>query len=150
MITKIKKLYNSEISNDTLNELQEQFSLRVTTTASGVTLYSGGVGSVTINDNDPTQPTYWICIVPVSNITEGTSSTTNTTENIAVNLGTGVVAGQEITVEYSLSSINAYIPEDVKLADSAPGRTSDTTGTITFAKDVGTVNIPIEVIADDL
>ena len=59
---------------------------------------------------------------------------TNTTHNITVNLGTGVVAGREITAAYTLSSEDAEIPMDVKLAASAPGRTSDTAGTITISK----------------
>ena len=62
-------------------------------------------------------------------------------QNITVNLGLGVIAGRDITANYTLSSSNANIPQDLKLASTAPGRTSDTAGTITIAKDESSVVI---------
>ena len=137
-----------DITDDSLNELQEMFTVVVSTTSTDITTHANGVGTVTINDNDSTQLA--LGFVELSgNISEGTNASTNTTHNITVNLGTGVIAGREITAGYTLSSDNAEIPMDVKLASSAPGRTSDTAGTITIAKGASTVNIPVEIIADE-
>ena len=136
------------ISDDTLNELQEKFTVVVTTIASGITTHADGVGTVTINDNDTTLPALGF-IALSGNIIEGTNANTNTIRNITVNLGTDVVAGRELSADYTLSSDNAYIPHDIKLATTAPGRTSDTSGVITFAKGTGSVNIPVEIIADE-
>ena len=136
------------ISDDTLNELQEKFTVVVTTITSGITTHADGVGTVTINDNDTTLPALgFIALSGV--ITEGTNANTNTIRNITVNLGTDVVAGRELSADYTLSSDNAYIPHDIKLATMAPGRSSDTSGVITFTKGVGSVNIPVEIIADE-
>ena len=136
------------ISDDTLNELQEMFTVVVTTTSTDITIHADGVGTVTINDNDTTLPALGFATLS-GDILEGSNASSNTIHNITVNLGTGVVAGRELSVDYALSSDNAYIPHDIKLAATAPGRTSDSTGVITFAKGVGSVNIPVEIIADE-
>ena len=60
-----------------------------------------------------------------------------------------MIAGREITADYTLSSEEAEIPMDVKLASSAPGRTSDSAGIITIAKGASTAIIPVEIIADE-
>ena len=136
------------IEDDTFYEVQEAFTVVVSTTTSDITTHANGVGTVTINDDDSTPPA--LDFVALSgNIVEGTDANTNTIHNITVNLGTGVIAGREITADYTLFSENAHIPHDIKLATTAPGRTSDTTGVITFAQGVGSVNIPLEIIADE-
>ena len=60
-------------------------------------------------------------------------------------------AAREITVDYALLSSNdgANIPLDVKLASSAPGRTSDSAGKLTFLRGERLKTIPLEIIADD-
>ena len=136
------------ISDDTLNEMQEMFSVVVSTTTGGITTYASGVGTLTINDNDSTLPALGFMAIS-GEISEGTDASTNTIHNIVVNLGTGIVAGREITADYTLSSGNAEIPMDVKLATTAPGRTSNTTGKITFAAGVDSVEIPVEIISDE-
>ena len=57
-------------------------------------------------------------------------------------------AGRDISVDYNLTGIEANIPLDLKLANSAPGRISDSTGVITIAKGDSSATIPVEIIAD--
>ena len=133
------------IINDTLNEQTEEFTVTATTTESRVTALNGGVGTITINDNDSTLPTLEL-VELTGNIVETTDATTNLIHNITVELSAN--AGREIQVDYSLASIEANIPLDVKLADSAPGRISDSTGVLTIAKGDDSATIPIEIIAD--
>ena len=137
-----------EITDDVLNESPESFTVVVSTTESGVTTPAGNVGTVTINDNDSTQLELTIETLNAP-ITEGTDEDTNTPQNITVSLNRS--AAREITVDFAISSRSdgANIPLDVKLAASAPGRTSDSAGNLTFMTGERSKSIPIEIIADD-
>ena len=109
--------------------------------------------SATVTVNDDGGPIQVLQFVELTNpITEGTSETTNTTHNVTVNLGSDT-AHRMVTATYTLSSDEATggakIPEDIKIATGAPGRTNDTTGTLTFNVDDPSFTIPLEIIADD-
>ena len=136
------------ITDDDLNEVPELFTVVVETSASGVTTPVGNTGTVTINDNDSSQLELSIETLR-DPINEGTDESTNTPLNIVVNLNRS--AAREITVDYTLSSSNdgANIPLDVKLANNAPGRTSDSVGKLTFLRGERSKTIPLEIIADD-
>ena len=85
-------------------------------------------------------------------ISEGTSTTSNTTQNIMVKLynssGAEITAAQLTTANYSLSGVEANVSRDVKLASDAPGRISDSSGKITIAQGSNSAVIPLEIIAD--
>ena len=139
-----------DISNDSLVELEESFTVVVSTTSSLVnTTYAGGIGTVSITDDEDQLV---VNLVAVPTITEGTNASDNTDENITVNLGTGSdSAAHEIKVDYTITEVlnGADVPLDVLLASTAPGRASDAAGTLTFAAGTSTIDIPIEVIADN-
>ena len=58
------------IEDDTFHELQEAFTVVVSTTESNITTHADGVGTVTINDNDTTLPALGF-IALSGNIIEG-------------------------------------------------------------------------------
>ena len=68
--------------------------------------------------------------------------------NLNTTTGQSEVAGREITVNYTLAGVEADVPLDIKLADSAPGKTSDTTGVLLIAKDSLPSNIPLVITSD--
>ena len=145
------KSISINVTDDTIKEQDENFTLEVSTTASGITSYQSGIGTVTIKDNDT--------VLPVLNLVqlagffgEGSSTSTDTTQDILVYLNTpegeSVVAGQDITVNYAITGVEAEIPWDVLLASNAPGRASDSTGTLTIAKGRSNGTIPLVIKAD--
>ena len=106
------------------------------------------IATVTIADDDVPLPVInWVSNSHV--ITEGTDSATPTLQSITVQLDNSVTATSQITVDYTLTGVSyASVPVDIKLASNAPGRISDSTGTITLAAGEGSATIPLEVIAD--
>ena len=142
------KSISISITDDTINEVAETFTIVPMTSTTGITTHAG---TVTINDNDTTLPKLDLAALS-GPISEATSTTSNTTQNVTVNLtdssGSTYSAGREITVHYLLTGIEANVPIDVKLASDAPGRSSDSRGILTIAKGASSAMIPIEIIAD--
>ena len=138
-----KKTISVTITDDNLNEETETITAQLV--HASIELFGGGAGKITINDNDPALPTLDL-VELASNIIEETNATTNPTHNITVELSDA--AGREIQVDYSIAEIEANIPLDVKLAESAPGRISDSAGVLTIAKGNSSATIPLEIIAD--
>ena len=145
------KVISIDIPDDLIAESAESFTVEVTTTASGISSYQSGVGTVTINDNDTILPV--LNLIPLAGFyAEGSSSTTDSNQTIVVFLNTpdgqSTSAGQEITVNYAIAGVEAEIPWDVLLASNAPGRKSDSTGVLTIAKDQSNASIPLVIKAD--
>ena len=133
------------ITDDSLYELTEEFTITASTTEPGVTALNGGVGTITINDSGNALPTLDL-VKLTGNIVETTDASTNPTHNITVKLS--ATFSRDVQVGYSLTGLEANIPLDVKLANSAPGRISDSAGVLTIAKGETSATIPVEIIAD--
>ena len=127
-----------------MDEDNETIDVTLTNTDS-IAYFGDNIGTVTITDNDPTPA---IEFETLANISEGTHATDPTTANVTVKLPTGVTSGRDITATYTLAGVEASVPEDVKIATGASGRTSDTAGTVTIAKGTNSADIPLEIIAD--
>ena len=142
------------ITDDVLAEDSETITVTLTNTAN-IAYYGGdSTGTVTITDNDALPALELVALT--ENIMEGTDTSDNniddnTTQNVTVRLTGGATAGRNITATYTLAgdgTNEVKIPYDIKLASTAPGRTSDTTGTVTIADGQQSATIPLEIIAD--
>jgi surface adhesion protein len=119
-------LVRSAITNDTLDEPNESFSLTATTTA-GATTNASATGNATITDDDPT-PTLAINDVSVN---EGAGTMTFT-----VTLSTA--SGQQVTVNYGTSNGSATAGSDYTAAS----------GTLTFSPGVTSQTITVSILND--
>ena len=153
------KSISINITNDNLKEDNESFTVTVSTLVTGITRFQNGIGTVTIRDNDTIPVLHLVALT--GNIIEGTipenipegTTPTHISQNITVNLNTTTgqseIAGREITVNYTLAGVEADVPQDVVLATTAPGRTSDTAGVLTIAKDSAPAMIPLIITSDN-
>ena len=140
------------IVDDSIAENSETITVTLSNTDDINYYQSKNTGTVTITDDDPL-PTINLVALP-DDITEGTNSANNTTQNVTVNLGvdgTGnaIIAGRDIRATYTLAGIEANVSQDIKLAATAPGRVSDSTGTLIIQKGSSSATIPLEIIADN-
>ena len=100
----------------------------------------------TINGSSATFPEVSLMVSDTS-IIEGTDGSINTSQVVTVNLSEP--ANRDISVDYSLTSVEAKIPYDVRLGATAPGRISDSVGKLTLAEGESSTEIPLEIIADN-
>ncbi len=115
--------------NDTLDELNETFEIRLSNPSANVSIFDGtGVG--TINDNDPT-PTLSFADTTITK-NEGDSGTSNMTFTVRLS----AVSGRTVTVDYAT--------EDRSASSSGTYRDYNaTSGTLTFPP--GTTELTITV-----
>ena len=112
----------------------------------GVQSHQVATGTIT---NFPSDLQQFSVVGLQSAITEGTDSTNPTTAAITVQLDNGATAASQITVDYTLTGDGeTNVPSDVKLASNAPGRISDSAGTLTLEIGESFDTIPLEIIAD--
>ena len=112
----------------------------------GVQSQQAATGTIT---NFPSDLQQFSVVGLQSAITEGTDSSNPTTAEITVQLDNSATAASQITVDYTLAGVGeTNVPLDVKLATDAPGRTSDSAGTITLEIGESSDTIPLEIIAD--
>ena len=100
----------------------------------------------TINGSSATFPEVSLMVSETS-IIEGTDGTLNTSQVVTVNLSEP--ANRDISVDYSLTGVEAKIPYDVRLGATAPGRISDSVGKLTLVEGESSTEIPLEIIADN-
>ncbi|MBK9395562.1 MAG: hypothetical protein IPN40_17535 [Uliginosibacterium sp.] len=117
-------LVRTPVTNDTIDELNETFTLTATTTA-GTTSNASAVGTATITDNDPTPS---LALTGPATINEGAGTATYTVTLSAA-------SGQTVTVAYGTTGGTATSGVDF----------TATSGTLTFAPGatVATFSVPI-------
>ncbi|MBK9219133.1 MAG: type I secretion C-terminal target domain-containing protein [Uliginosibacterium sp.] len=117
-------LVRTPVTNDTIDELNETFTLTATTTA-GTTSNASAVGTATITDNDPTPS---LALTGPATINEGAGTATYTVTLSAA-------SGQTVTVAYGTAGGTATSGVDF----------TATSGTLTFAPGatVATFSVPI-------
>ena len=120
------KTVSATINDDSLDEIDEGFTITLSS-PSNATLGTA-TGSVTITDNDPA-PT--ISINDVSTSNENAAST-----NLVASLS--AASGKAITVDFATSNGTATAGSDYTASS----------GTLTFAAGTTTKNVPIAVLAD--
>ena len=113
---------------DTIDEANETFTVALSSPTNATVSSSSGTATMTITDDDAA-PT--ISINDVSTADESAGST-----NLVATLSTA--SARTITIDYATSDVTATASADYTVG----------TGTITFAPNVTTQNIPIAVLAD--
>ncbi|WMW79455.1 Calx-beta domain-containing protein [Undibacterium cyanobacteriorum] len=119
-------LVRTPITEDTLDEIDETFTLTATRTA-GTTTNASAVGTATITDNDAT---------PSLSINDITVNEAAGTATFTVTLS--AASGQTVTVGYNTSNGTATAGSDY----------TSTTGTLTFAPGVTTQTITVNIAND--
>ena len=136
-----KKIISITIKDDDLSEETETITVQLN--HAGINLYQGGIGTITIEDNDTTLPTISLAM-EMQEVEEGTG--TNVDPEIVVKLtdgsGNDIIAGRTITVDFALTEDTAMSPEDYAIA-------ADATSTLTFSPGESSKAIPIEIKPDN-
>ena len=129
------------INEDALNEGQETITVQLAQ-ADGIDLFGGGLGTVTILDNDNTEPTVGF-VLATQDVQEGT--TTNVDPQILVRLTDGTAtqtpSGRRVTVNFAFTEGTADDPLDFALASGA-------TNTLTFEPGVTEQAVPVAIVPD--
>jgi M6 family metalloprotease-like protein len=123
------KTFSVPITNDTLDEANETFTVTLSSPTGGATLGSPSSATVTITDDDPT---------PTVQFSAASSSGSEATTPALMTVTLSAVSGQTVTVSYATANVTATAGSDY----------TATSGTLTFNPGVTNQTISVPIIND--